>query len=44
MVEIMERYKAHVEVVPIDYKYFFGNQKDAKSHRNAVQEYIFVGF
>ena len=44
MVEIMERYKAHVEVVPIDYTYFFGNQKDAKSHRNAVQEYLFVGF
>ena len=43
MVEIMERYKAHVEVVPIDYKIFFGNQKDAKS-RESVQEYIFVGF
>ena len=44
MVEIMERHKQHVEVVPIDYTYFFGNQKDAKSHRNAVQEYLFVGF
>lgn len=44
MVEIMERHKQHVEVVPIDYTYFFGNQKDAKSHRNTVQEYLFVGF
>lgn len=43
MIEIMERYKAHVEVVPVDYTYFFGNQKDAKSHRNEVQEYLFVG-
>lgn len=44
MVEIMEKYKPHVEVVPVDYTYFFGNQKDAKSHRNTVQEYLFVGF
>jgi DNA adenine methylase len=44
MIEIMERYKAHVEVVPVDYTYFFGNQKDAKSHRNEVQEYLFVGY
>ena len=44
MVEIMKRYKSHVEVIPIEYTYFFGNQKDAKSHRNAVQEYLFVGF
>lgn len=44
MVGIMERHKKHVEVVPIDYTYFFGNQKDAKSHKNAVQEYLFVGF
>lgn len=44
MIEIMERYKSHVEVVPVDYTYFFGNQKDAKSHRNEVQEYLFVGY
>lgn len=44
MVTIMARYKEHVEVIPIDYKYSFGNQNDAKTHRNAVQEYLFVGY
>lgn len=44
MVEIMSRYKEHVEVIPIDYKYSFGNQNDAKTNRNAVQEYLFVGY
>lgn len=44
MVTIMAKYKEHVEVIPIDYKYSFGNQNDAKTHRNAVQEYLFVGY
>ena len=44
MVEIMRRYKTHVEVVPIDYTYSFGNQGSAKTHRNNVQEFLFVGF
>jgi len=44
MIEIMKRYKKHVEVVPIDYTYSFGNQGTAKTHRNNVQEYLFVGF
>lgn len=44
MVRIMKKYKKHVEVIPIDYTYFFGNQGDAKTHRNNVQEYLFVGF
>ena len=26
----MAKYKKHVEVVPVDYKYSFGNQSDAK--------------
>lgn len=43
MVEIMKRHKTTVEVVPIDYKYAFGNQHDAKTNRNTVQEYLFVG-
>ena len=25
-------------------KYSFGNQSDAKTHRNSVQEYLFVGY
>lgn len=44
MVAIMAKYKKHVEVIPIDYKYSFGNQNEAKTHRNSVQEYLFVGY
>ena len=44
MIAIMAKYKHNVEVVPIDYKYSFGNQNDAKTHRNEVQEYLFVGY
>ncbi len=44
MVAIMSRYKKHVEVIPVDYKYSFGNQSKAKTHRNSVQEYFFVGY
>ena len=44
MVAIMAKYKEHVEVIPIDYKYSFGNQSDAKTNRNTVQEYLFVGY
>lgn len=44
MLSIMAKYKQHVEVIPIDYKYSFGNQNDAKTHRNTVQEFLFVGY
>ena len=44
MVAIMAKYKEHVGVIPIDYKYSFGNQNEAKTHRNSVQEYLFVGY
>lgn len=44
MVALMAKYKEHVEVIPVDYRYSFGNQGDAKTHRNSVQEYLFVGF
>jgi len=44
MVAIMAKYKEHVEVIPIDYKYSFGNQGHAKTHRNSVQEYLFIGY
>ena len=43
MVTIMAKYKEHVEVIPVNYKYSFGNQGEAKTHRNSVQEYLFVG-
>ncbi|BEU86626.1 hypothetical protein TAMA11512_00900 [Selenomonas sp. TAMA-11512] len=44
MLALMAKYKEHVEVIPVDYKYSFGNQAAAKTHRNAVQEYLFVGY
>lgn len=44
MVAMMAKYKEHVEVVPVNYRYSFGNQGTAKTHRNSVQEYLFVGF
>jgi DNA adenine methylase len=44
MIALIKQYKEHVEVVPIDYTYSFGNQKTAKTHRNSVQEFLFVGF
>lgn len=44
MVSLMKKYKNNVEVVPVDYKYSFGNQADAKTHRNSVQEYLFIGY
>lgn len=45
MVSIMSKYKNHVDVVPIDYRYSFGNQgtKSGKN-KNQVQEYLFVGY
>ena len=45
MVALMARHKRHVEVVPVNYQYCFGNQghKDTNPN-NAVQEYLFVGY
>lgn len=42
MIGILSAYKENVDVVPIDYTYNFGNQKNVKTHRNKVQEYLFV--
>lgn len=44
MIALLSKYKAHVEVVPIDYTYFFGNRDTSKKHENTVQEYLFVGY
>lgn len=44
MVALLAKYKTHVKVVPIDYSYSFGNRKNAKTHRNTVKEYLFVGY
>jgi DNA adenine methylase len=45
MVELMSKYKPHVDVIPIDYRYSFGTQSHKKGdNRNNVQEYLFVGY
>lgn len=45
MVAIMAKHKGHVEVIPVDYKYSFGNQgHKVGNNKNNVQEYLFVGF
>lgn len=45
MVAIMAKHKRHVEVVPVDYKYSFGNQgHKVGDNKNDVKEYIFVGY
>ena len=44
MTAIMSKHKEHVEVIPVDYRYSFGNQNDAKTNRNTVQEYLFIGY
>jgi DNA adenine methylase len=42
IISLMSKYKRHVEVIDIDYRYSFANQScDTK---NKVQEYLFVGF
>ena len=42
IISLMSRHKRHVEVIDIDYRYSFGNQRG--SNKNEAQEYLFVGF
>jgi len=45
MVSLMSKHKSRVEVLPIDYKYSFGNQKNkVGDNKNSVQEYLFIGY
>lgn len=44
IVHLMSKYKSRVEVVEVDYRYSFANQRQADGMRNDVQEYIFVGY
>ena len=45
MIALMSRYKRHVEVVPVRYRYSFGNQASkVKDNKNEVLEYLFVGY
>ena len=45
MVSILSKHKSHVEVIPVDYRYSFGNQgHKVGDNNNKVQEYLFVGY
>lgn len=45
IISLMSKYKDRVEVIDIDYRYCFANQgHKVGGNRNAVQEYLFVGF
>lgn len=44
MVELMKKYKENVDVIPIDYRYHFGNRSDGKVKRDHVQEFLFIGY
>lgn len=42
IISLMSKYKRHVEVIDIDYRYSFANKNG--DTKNEVQEYLFVGF
>lgn len=45
MVAMMAKHKRHVEVIPVDYRYSFGNQANkVGDNKNSVQEFLFVGY
>jgi DNA adenine methylase len=44
MVAMLKKYKPCVDVVSISYTYGFGNQHEARTHNNRVQEYLFVAY
>lgn len=45
MVSLLSKHKSHVEVLPVDYKYSFGNQAHkVGTNKNTVQEYLFIGY
>ncbi len=45
IISLMSKYKRHVEVIDINYRYSFANQgHKVDDNKNEVQEYLFVGF
>jgi len=45
MVSLMSKHKNRVEVLPVNYKYSFGTHAHkVGTNKNAVQEYLFVGY
>ena len=44
IVEMMSRYKQHVRVHSLDYRYSFGNQgHKVGKNNNRAEEYLFIG-
>lgn len=45
MVSLLSKHKSRVDVLPVDYKYSFGNQAHkVGTNKNTVQEYLFIGY
>lgn len=44
MMSLMSRYKQNVEVLPIDYRYNFGNRSGGETARQNVNEFLFIGY
>jgi DNA adenine methylase len=45
IVALMSKYKSHVEVVSVEHRYSFGNQRNKiGNNNNKAYEYLFVGF
>jgi DNA adenine methylase len=45
MVSLLSKHKQHVEVIPVEYRYSFGTHAHkVGKNKNAVQEYLFVGY
>ena len=45
MTSLLAKYKQHVEVVSIDYRYSIGNQgHKMANNKNKAQEYLFIGY
>ena len=44
MISLLKRYKKHVEIEKVEYRYQFANRSDDSVKRDRVQEYIFVAY
>ena len=44
MMALLSRYKRNVEVLPIDYRYNFGNRSGRETARQNVNEFLFIGY
>lgn len=44
MMSLLSRYKQNVEVLPIDYRYNFGNRSGGETARQNVREFLFIGY